>query len=712
MKKTKIPAIILTILIISIPAVFAQETNTQTQPQTIQPIPVEIKTDLKNSEGAYLASTKTLTQIIATFENAGTGFAKHKNVYLDLTEINKQSKVQATDCSQQAEKWQCIWNVQATTPTGPKTIKLLEESQNDNGIPITTELTQDIDVTDTTLTILDAQHTPKYPTETDTLTITTSLPAEASQPTVTIDTSQITQNQQETKTNCEKEENTLTCTAHVKNLKATSEPKTITIIAADSRGEIQETTLQIQIYQTETKTENKFRFAGITISPANGIDRKTATIIEYPLFATPRWLPTSSENLQIITQTIKCEEKYLATPPQITGKETKNPAIFLKITTDIAGIKENQIQIPCTMSITIRQDNTIYKEPETKDFTLTIPLYNNPLGEIDTAIQKKINETETEIKKFDSKIKDFQQINNALGKLAGISQTIAQMDAMMSAATAIVYTASLIWFAIDPVDAQVFWKAYYDTYNPYNFAMKSFIWSPGPLPIFSNAILKLNAYVYTCQMCRHTGKIDVPILDTAGDIIAHIDMEEAIRGKTTSIQKKILKEWDPKKSIHVAQNCFCPNAIEYNLQKEKQLKCIYKRCIQEHAKKGLPITNCDKTFKEQNCLYIDSASWKLAGGAQFAQLMQRLAGNIIKELPLLTIGAAWQSQCDPLIGALNTIVYTQGYLIIPNGLFVPMCGVWAAALQLAETDFFTTNQFDWDLRDAELKGHDYCTSED
>ncbi|GEM_PF-6570083 len=680
-----------------------------------QPIPATLKTDLQDIEGAHIVSKTSTTKIIAEFEETGIGFERQKNVYLDLTSINGNAKQQADTCQKASNKWECYWDIIATAPKGSYTITLLEDSKDDYDNQITQQIKQDIDVALGNVEIVDLQYAPKFPTEEDEISIMVSLNSDVVLPKVTIDASQITKNKQKINAQCYTDADAFRCSVKIKNLEASNEPRDVAILVQDAQGNKKEITTKIHVFETEPKTKDFFSFAGAIISPTNGIDKRTATITEYPIFAVLKWNPKeTSKDIKIAAQTIQCDQKYLATTPEVTGQESKRPTLFFKTTTDVSDILDNSIKIPCTANLIIKKGNVVYKKTEIKNFVLTIPLYNNPLGSVSETIQKKIDETTEQIKSFDDKLQEWEEINHAIGKLAGIGQTIAQMDAMLSAAADIAWVIAVIADAIAPGSGESSWNGFCNPYTYYNIATKVALWSPTYFPTLPQQPLKLAAFISSCQMCRHSGSLVVPFSGAIGDITTTIDGK---KGEPTQIDPTLLYEWDPKKSIHVAQNCYCPNAIEYNLRKEKQLKCIYKNCIKEHAKKGLLLSNCDQTLKEQTCLYVDSAAWKLAGGAALAKLIQQMIANLLETLPIGVNGAAWGAVCDPLAGYWGITygtkwAYWEGCRNLGNGPFVLACSTWAGIHELIETEFFAGNQFDWDKYDADIEGHDYCAQEE
>ena len=669
-----------------------------TAPQT-----TTIITDLQDIEGAYLISTKEPTTITAQIDEKGTGFERNKNVYLDLSEIIRNDKVQADECHKTNNYWECTWKITATEPKGSYTISLLSSSEDDVGNSFAGEYKQDVDVTDDDVEIQDIQYAPQNPTTDDEIAIMVSLLATISSPTVEINAGKISTQQTPINAICEKDGTALRCSARIKNLKATEGPQPVLISAKNKEGKQKSVAQSIEIFATEPLVEDLFGFGNARLQPRNGIDRKTATITEYPIIATIFWAQKKTEkDLSIIAQSINCDNKYLAETPQLTGEQSTKPTMFMKFSTDVSDIQDSAIRIPCTAQLTIKKGNTLYQKPQKIEFTLKIPLYNNPLGTIEEGVQNKINDIEAQIKHLDNAIQQWEKTNAALGKLVAFGQTIAQTDAMMATITTIMWGISLVIAVCNvcagPVAASAFWARYcFPSIKSY-FATK-FIWTPSIIPY---APIKQAAFIYSCQLCRHSGSLQIPFLEGISNIITKIDKQE---GKPTFTAGGMLYGWEPYKSIHVAQNCYCPQAIEYNIRKEQQITCIYRNCIKEHAKKGLPFATCDQTYKTQNCLYVDGAAWKIAGGSRLAALMKQMLSNFIGSIGKLASSAAWTYACDPVI---QFIEYEGSCDSYTQGLYYTSCALWGGAQELLETEFFSGNAFNWNQYDGDIKGHDYC----
>ena len=194
-------------------------------------------------------------------------------------------------------------------------------------------------------------------------------------------------------------------------------------------------------------------------------------------------------------------------------------------------------------------------------------------------------------------------------------------------------------------------------------------------------------------------------------------------------------------------SCMCVPGIVYNMRKEMQVNCIYRNCIEQNAELGLPFDNCMQTYKEQNCLYVDGAAWRISGGTAIAPLLSQTLTMLFEQLPIMLASKAWSMVCDPDCGLLReekgtedkktgetttkktedcgiegmsstsaTGTSSSGASAYPDKCAydplddwaVPLCGVWAGTLMLQETDYFGNNKYPWNKYYAELEGENYC----
>lgn len=467
--------------------------------------------------------------------------------------------------------------------------------------------------------------------------------------------------------------------------------------------------LIVLVLLTPLSSAEVYRLANVQTSP-DAIDRKTATITEVPVQIQTVLLATQKgQEPDIIATTAHCESEDL-TEYFVIRETTRTPIIITKLMPDL---EKESVEINCTFQITFVQNNQTITEQ--KEIQKTISLYAAPMGEIDENIQEKINQINENIHDFEKEIAHLERINRILGQIAVFAETTAKGDAITTTIIGVIWPISAVLEEIPTpytkAAGKFLWTVLGKALHIAHTGVITTTWNPGYVPTGWQTALSTFAKTITimqsCQLCDYSNSYTALIEQAAGKKIFTIDDKH---GKPTTLEQLTIYEWQPYKSIHAAQACLCLPAISYNLEKERQIKCIYRNCIEQNAEYGFPLTECEKTLKQQQCLYVDSAAWKIAGGNAAAQIFSEITNAVLKQLPIMAAGAAWQTLCDYNSGILSKEAYpeTFGKPKILSDWEVVLCATTAGMQMLEETGFFQGNKYKWDQYTGKLKGADYC----
>ena len=151
-------------------------------------------------------------------------------------------------------------------------------------------------------------------------------------------------------------------------------------------------------------------------------------------------------------------------------------------------------------------------------------------------------------------------------------------------------------------------------------------------------------------------------------------------------------------------DALCYPAQLYNTRKEKQLKCIELKCIQENAQTGLPITQCEEKYSAQTCLYLESAQARLHGS--IGDILQRAVAGIA--LQIITAYGV-QTFVHSVCGDYRPD-QVQQWGPLSKGVVAVGCGLIGAFTNLQELKSFKDS-----LRSQNPtvpQGQDYCTGVD
>lgn len=459
-----------------------------------------------------------------------------------------------------------------------------------------------------------------------------------------------------------------------------------------------------------------FRLANVKASPEK-IDRRTATITQVPVqLQTVLLLNNPRDTAEIISAKAVCESEDL-TDYFVIRETTTTPIIITKLMPDL---EKDSTEINCELQLTILQNNQTINEK--KQIHQTIELYSNPLGEIDENIESKINSINEDIHDFEKQIMQINRINRVLGQIAVYAETSAKLDATVTTVIGLIWPIAVVLEEIPTpytkAAGKFLWVFVGKALHAGHTGVLTLTWNPGYAPTGLSTSLstftKTLTQIQSCQLCDYQNSYTSLIEKSAGKKIFTLDDKS---GKPTTLEQFTIYEWAPYKSIHVAQACLCPPAISYNLEKEKQIKCIYRNCIEQNAEYGFPLTECEKTLKQQQCLYVDGAAWKVSGGNALAQIFSEITNAVLKQLPVITTGIGWQVMCDYNTGvlskkgnALKSSAYPEkfGDPRIVSDWAVPLCAVTAGLQMLEETDYFSGNKYKWDQYTGKIDGADYC----
>jgi len=168
--------------------------------------------------------------------------------------------------------------------------------------------------------------------------------------------------------------------------------------------------------------------------------------------------------------------------------------------------------------------------------------------------------------------------------------------------------------------------------------------------------------------------------------------------------------WNPYLSIHYAESTFCIPALVYNYKKDQQIKCLYRNCLQNHMSSGQSITNCELAYKERECLYVESAQYKLHG---FSSIFDQLFEIIISRIPFIIRGIIFALTCPSYVvtGAYEECMKTYATGIAVAGAHPVWCGIKGTWNTLYELIYIFNGEYSFTNYDQELGGEDYCASE-
>ena len=545
-------------------------------------------------------------------------------------------------------------------------------------------------------------------------------------------------------------------TAHAK--------ETVTINITDSAGNMVPIEEEIEICESDTQT--KPNFVSVSAGSPQPVDRRMLSFVSLPVHI-PLSLHTTG-NAVIMEKHVSCEG---ATSSYFLNKDSNEPIVSAKLPR--GSVEDSTLE--CSLSLIVRKGGIVYQTAEEESFSVTVPFYNNQLGEIGESMQEKIDAVDSQISQLEEDIESWESWNKWLGILCSVAELMGNLNTVLQtllevhwAWTCPTYTTlnSNQYTKAAAEAIKGFWMTVCEFAGKFDKFVEGFFWPTNIVgsPPYIGAFVKHGCLIYSCRLCDASLWINVGLITAKGiydsnvmvestktvvesetehmhtmtreDVISTDRLEadyfwdandyayittyktespksesfmEAWRenGINTRITTEIDSDtwlFNPYKSIHYAKACMCIPGYIYNLKKERQIKCMYRTCLEQNAKVGLPTDTCDYAYKERQCLYVDSAQFKLHG--YMGGLLDSFADALISQLPSLIAGLTHWATCSVAQKGLSECKTEPC-----TGITRVLCGLSSAAIMIMQIMDIMDNGLDFSKYDKALEGTDYCSGD-
>ena len=149
--------------------------------------------------------------------------------------------------------------------------------------------------------------------------------------------------------------------------------------------------------------------------------------------------------------------------------------------------------------------------------------------------------------------------------------------------------------------------------------------------------------------------------------------------------------YNPYKSKHY--DGLCIPAILFNTKKEKQILCKYLRCVEDAAQNGAPLEACEFEYNLGMCLYVDSAQYKLEGGATFLKVLDNIRRAFFSNLVGLGVTTTYLFVMPGCVHYQQPGGLTLDYGGTLKGWRAVACGLTGSLLSMREAAGFIKNKF-------------------
>ncbi|MBN2421244.1 hypothetical protein JXB27_03115 [Candidatus Woesearchaeota archaeon] len=367
----------------------------------------------------------------------------------------------------------------------------------------------------------------------------------------------------------------------------------------------------------------------ISYSTPEKIDKLSLNEISHSMFFSLEWV-ASSTTTPISQKVTECSGStdYLEIIdgderlPVLLSAPSKYPTAQFKFQ---RGIQDpgDSLTYTCTIRTISRSTAGIITPPEYDNVTFDVPFYNDPLGSIDDAAQKKLDAVKTSSLvsgKGAKLITKLQSLFDTLSSMCRLWQSLLEMATIIDSVALIICTIK----APNPATAAACKGA------STTGEATSDLTEVGLGEIFTN-------------MCAFISCDYVPFLDTKVDwmrdlIYAWQNNPTSLIGLDFDISKHLDdnvigkdkdKKIDAKDSLIFSVATLCVPGVIYNLNKARQIECMYVYCMEKIVPSGTPPYYCDAQRATMWCKYVWHEVFQLI---PFVHAIDKLLKNLAQAL--------------------------------------------------------------------------------
>jgi hypothetical protein len=658
---------------------------------SIGPVVVQIETDKGLYRGnGYAGSTTTF---IAYVLEKGIGIGDG-DIYLDLSEIGLGNSVKADECMLGMDGWECYWYDKNVNAQDGSIVTILSTSDSKDdlgnlavgifGAEFVVDSSPPVVEFVNTTTIHGEMAYDENTIKGDSLDIVAFV-SEPTSVSAIADLSGIISYGENAPGECGYTGTKWKCFWQTKPIDV-SGPYTanIKLEFEDFVGNKAERTVTLQIVGLSNDTSPNYWKNEVSCAPSK-IDRQVTTLINQRVYCHVKLKPLHDEqNPETLSISLDdCYESGNNSPlDYVKSIDLMNDFAgstdpYLKFTLKTASMEIDNLRFDCKLSIVSKVGDFITPYSETENVSITIPFYNLPLGEYSDNIQQKIKDAE----------------DAATG---GLWKLIGGLNKFLKYAKLICNVYSTI------VRVVALWKGIGKILSGKATAAKAF---PPSYPIFRGIRVgtdtsteyfreeALDIFAFMVPFCKFVNCQMSPakedesktkgglfsgkwfnILGGGGGIAKTIEEEGWLgsgvvterdeRGRAVSgtgiigahFGKNPSEYLNSKESLVMSVLTTCVPGIIYNLNKYRQIQCMYADCLQKSVDSGVPIKVCEDQKSYSTCKYIFGEIFQVIPYTALFDYYMRILKNALSD-PLSVTGAALGYVCMPAVNAPDDWAY-------------------------------------------------------
>ena len=448
------------------------------------------------------------------------------------------------------------------------------------------------------------------------------------------------------------------------NLEATD---SIAFNFSDNAGNSLTAARQFKTFGLENATVPDFWENTVSCSP-KAIDRQLGPLINQRVYCTV--LLTSKSKTKPVSTVFIGDASCASEQSLVQNVETFNAKAgstspVLKITLKKDDFKTNNATISCSMSIfsKVGSTSTITQNPEIENVRIDLQFSSLPLGELSEGVQEKIKAAKDDTKGILSMMTSLNKLMHIARKICQLFGIIYNIIAiyhtitiLLSAKTDISCT-SILGVAVCPLLYSTKTKTCFEkerlkesTDKGYSLTGNKFCkfvncqWAPGILGQWQGNMAK--------RINELPGSEYLPRTEY------RTQSGQNVKDELTS---GFARYYNIQSSLIASTAFACIPGIVYNLDKYRQIKCLYADCLENAVgKEGLPVTACEDEKAYATCKYVTGEAFAVIPYTAVLDYFIRLIKNALSN-PFGVIGVGVSAYCYSACSAgapASTTVYT------------------------------------------------------
>ncbi|MBW2966101.1 hypothetical protein KY342_03280 [Candidatus Woesearchaeota archaeon] len=596
---------------------------------------------LGGNESGYVVKDKT-NILRATFRETGSGIDSD-GIILDVRGINPDvaaySSLEADECIQEGELWNCYWTVIAKHAGEVKLIQVKDTANNFAVSLPSARLEMDLDapvfipslITGRNIDIsslgqVQAEVVPF--TQEGSYFYIKAVLNDTSGVKAVADFRRVVSNVGKVAADCQQsDENEWTCIwsgiGPIISV-ATTRQKTVDFEFTDFVGNGFSVTEEVTIVDTGVEEANPDYWnsnQGAVTMPAM-LDRRIVSRINpyvyVPVELNPATYSAPRDKWPLFIKDIQCTSDYLGDPAEIFNYNLAIPELgsgfpytfYIKLNLQQLAPVDDSITIPCRFKIMSFIFDRALPNPETEQINLTISYYQNPLGEVGEQVEDEIEDVkegwlvqgdwidtlEQFVKYSEILCTGMKMYYEVVTKAIGASKDGLVNCCNLPWSSAACCPAAASTGVATTVNKEALEKTFKAKVNKYCKFINCQLWYLSKNDDGNRAVEAFKRWLNKAAAAdKHKG------------YLGNVKIEN---------------------SLVLSLAFLCPKGIAYNLQKARQIDCFYAYCLQQTAD-GMPVSVCVRQRAFAMCKYVFGQIFNLIPfAATIADISEAIGGAL------------------------------------------------------------------------------------